>query len=953
MVVTGETDPLAEGARYLWIGRLKPVRLALRTVALLLLLTGVSIAQQRGVEVRPAGQELFEAVPPNVVTTSFVVTNISPQELEFVSEVQIPEGWRLVTEPFPFRLVPDGSEIRLLGFFVPQTAPAGRYAISYRVRSSRYPAVSDLARIFVVVRPVTELAAHLLEAPQSVIAGDSYTARFSITNQSNTSNRILIRVQSGAGLPARAEPEVLTLAAGQSAETRIVVATDARIKKGFKHFLRLTAQAAGDPDLAGQAACTVDVIARTAGEVDLYHRIASQITLRTLHRRDEREGTGFQGEFSGAGSLDEKGDRQIDFLFRGPDTLADYPTFGELDRYSFAYRSQALDLLCGDQYYHLSRLTEPSLDAMGTGMRASLGQLSLGGYRIKTRKIDPEEEQSALHVDYRFNDRYRIGANLLEKRSEGDSGRIGSMQGRLSPFDDVTIEFEAACGKEGDQHDNGYWLSLDGSCPRGGTYRAEYIYAGPDFPGYYQDRNYFSGSFSLPVIDRLTATVTYRQEENNLDLDLSEESAIRYRYGLLSLVYRFRPRTSIAVETSYRSRQDRLPESPSDCRWLTFKSRVTQSFKAFFFNVSAEGGKVQDRLANRTGHVSVYEGSAYFSPSAGQTYGSYVRYSDQGYFDESDKPSLTTGLNGSWQIGRKTTFKLKAERYDYIGTDSGDRYIFDASLSYPIRGKYRASAHGRHVRYRKDSQQDNETAFLVEFSIPFGLPVGRKKSVGMLRGNVRDQETGRPMADTILRLNGVAAVTDGSGDFVSPGLKPGKYQLDVDGASIGIERVPVQKTPLEVDIHGGAVSSVAIGVTRSASLAGRVVVCESAQAVEIPGKRRFVKGGHSASSRAAETGQNKMSGLGGVLLELGNGTERWRVLSDRNGSFSFQGLRPGKWTFRAQSAHLPVYHYLEKDTFEIELAPGQRQEVRLRVLPKKRAIRMIEEGRTIIEEKKG
>ena len=47
---------------------------------------------------------------------------------------------------------------------------------------------------------------------------------------------------------------------------------------------------------------------------------------------------------------------------------------------------------------------------------------------------------------------------------------------------------------------------------------------------------------------------------------------------------------------------------------------------------------------------------------------------------------------------------------------------------------------------------------------------------------------------------------------------------------------------------------------------------------------------------------------------------------------------------------MPQYHYLEKDTFEIELAPGEKKEILIRVLPRKRTIQMIEEGETLIEE---
>ena len=74
------------------------------------------------------------------------------------------------------------------------------------------------------------------------------------------------------------------------------------------------------------------------------------------------------------------------------------------------------------------------------------------------------------------------------------------------------------------------------------------------------------------------------------------------------------------------------------------------------------------------------------------------------------------------------------------------------------------------------------------------------------------------------------------------------------------------------------------------------------------------------------------------------------MLTDRKGRFSFDDVRPGQWTLAVHADNLPEYHYLEKDTFEIELAPGDKKELLVRVLPRKRTIQVIEEGGTLIEE---
>lgn len=272
------------------------------------------------------------------------------------------------------------------------------------------------------------------------------------------------------------------------------------------------------------------------------------------------------------------------------------------------------------------------------------------------------------------------------------------------------------------------------------------------------------------------------------------------------------------------------------------------------------------------------------------------------------------------------------------------------ALSYLFPNKRRIYARGRHTFYGRDSNQEDETAFIVEFTIPFGLPVGRKKSVGMLEGYVQDHETGQPIPNAILRLNGATAVTDNDGKFTFPALKPGTFYLNVDRASIGIERIPVQKTPLEVSIKGGKEESVNIEIIKSADFTGKIRVYEFAKEDGLQKGFAFDKAVKKAIRENGKEEMVEVRGLANVLLEFKSKLETWRVLTDRKGRFGFNDIRPGQWTLTVHAANLPEYHYLEQDIFQIELAPGEKKELLIRVLPRKRTIQIIEQGEILIEE---
>jgi len=81
-----------------------------------------------------------------------------------------------------------------------------------------------------------------------------------------------------------------------------------------------------------------------------------------------------------------------------------------------------------------------------------------------------------------------------------------------------------------------------------------------------------------------------------------------------------------------------------------------------------------------------------------------------------------------------------------------------------------------------------------------------------------------------------------------------------------------------------------------------------------------------------------------VLVELSNGEEVIRYLTDQNGKFLFESLRPGKWHLKVYDNNLPPYYYLETGEEDITLNSGQTMELVIKVLPLARKIKFIDNG---------
>ena len=113
---------------------------------------------------------------------------------------------------------------------------------------------------------------------------------------------------------------------------------------------------------------------------------------------------------------------------------------------------------------------------------------------------------------------------------------------------------------------------------------------------------------------------------------------------------------------------------------------------------------------------------------------------------------------------------------------------------------------------------------LLEYSIPLGMPVSRKTTVGKLRGR---SSTPKPAG----RGSGAwsSGPTTWPADrrerrihFQRPGARP--LPSDARFVRRGASKITLERTPLEVSVAGGRISECSIGLVTGASVEGRILV---------------------------------------------------------------------------------------------------------------------------------
>jgi diguanylate cyclase (GGDEF)-like protein len=904
-----------------------------------------------GVAVKVISPKLVETEPGKIITGSFSVYSNLPTEENFIEEINIPEGWQsIISHELPFKLMGKEKQVRIFAFLVPANYPAGRYQIKYTIRSQRYYGITDSTSFSVEVLPVAKLEILIEDKPEVVVAGEDYQARLRLINRGNSKTQIKLEIKGNCDYPVKIEPSEATLQAGKSQILRIEAKTDEKLNQRFIHILEVKAEAEGlkNGAVSVRQTVSVEIIPRITGEFDPYNRLPAQIQLVSV---GEDARNGFQVQFSGSGTIDQEKKKEVSFLFRGPDTQ-DKGIYGERDEYRFSYQDELLALHFGDRGYSLSPLTERYSYGRGAEVDVHSRGIEFGSFYSQSRWVEPEKRETGTYLEYQLNDKLSIRGNFLDKFSSDFHDNIYSIQAGMKS-NETALDLEYGLSesqREGRYSGNGYRANLEGNLFKYINYSFEKIYAEPKFFGYYNDCDYLSGTIAFPIYQRLLGNFSYHDYKNNLDLNPTEGTAKREKYYLGDVSYSFPFGTNVSLGYEGSRAEDCLLSTPYDYWKEALVFGLGQAFYKFNFQAFIKRGEFENKLSNcQKNGLEEYNIYAYFQPNQSQTYSLYTIV-DHTSFTATPERRKNAGISAKWNIKHNISFDLNYQKnnFDSEKAVQGDN-IF-SSFIYTMPFGHSLSLRG--CWFKSEEKKETEFSYSLIYTIPWNIPVSKRRDIGTIKGKVYDGEklAKMPIKNVILFANGATAVTDKNGNFIFPSLKPGTYSLWVDKKSIGLNRVTSEKLPITLEIKGGETIEIEIGVVTSCRISGRIIAFafknnkNSNNERTAPESKLFLTGTAETIDTNTTFKEDLMEagGLGNVLVEINNEKEVLQQLTDENGKFSFEGMRPGKWNLKIYENDWSADHYLEKNEFQIELKPGEENEIMLRALPRLRQIQILE-----------
>ncbi|MBN1781904.1 hypothetical protein JW948_12305 [bacterium] len=931
-------------------------------VLVLASLSTILLADDTDLEIRPMNETALETLPDRNVTAVFSVTNHMADAREFISEVDLPEGWKLISQNLPFELGENETDITLLSFYIPQSTPRGVYTLLYHIRCRQIPEIHSYIAYAVSVRPYLNYNLEILKAPQQVIAGDTYDVTLQLMNKSNVDDTIFVDITDSHGFVQNARMGPYFLEAGSSRSVDIGFRPDSGILHPQKHRTVFSLTRSRDTRPFTSVRVMVDIVPRIQGINDPFHRIPLEISAAFISQKldGKKAAAGYQGDIRGEGTLTEAGDSRLYCHFRGPDAYyRSLSVYAEREEYVAGYQSPRIGLHVGDRSYSLSDLTQFSRYGRGVEFNVRpFKKCTFGSFYQKSHWSGRGDRSAAAMLQYDATASLQSRLNWIQLKNHFGEGRILSLSNQYRWSGDSRAEVEYAYGTSvsGQASGSAFKTLLSGRI-KGSWIHVNWIYAAPDFMGYFRDTNYLTANLHTAISSKWRFQAVYNYTKKNIEQDTSRFDAPVSHMVRTGLDYYHNANIKADFTANYRSNRDRLNRF-FDYIEQSVRAQLSSRVADMSLSVSGEWGTVHNNIYHNRSAMSRYGLTALYKYREVNILSGFLQYENSNRFSADKRRSVIAGFNINALLGGKTRLNFQWQNDYSLEEYYSDRNTMNLAVRHMLPFGHHIQIKGRRTLL-KYSKNRTDLAFLAEYLIPLGVPVSRRQDLCIVRGRVVDVETQQPLKNLVIHINGSTAATDRNGHFGFYNLTEKTYYLTIDKSSMGMNKVTVKPLPLEITtVRGGEGQYVEIGVIRSGALSGRVLLAKNTAGTDSADQGLFLMGSKTSGKSSNGSGHREladsttMQTLANIVVEMSRGDEVIRRVTDAGGRFVFEELRPGKWQVRCIDKYLPEYHQMEKSVIEVDIEPGEGVSLDIHIVPKRRAIRMLRESEMIVKEKR-
>ncbi len=856
--------------------------------------------------------------PGSVVVRRIVVTYNGSGPAEFTATIQLPSGFRLLSGSQVLNFQRPGTDLLLVSFKIPTNAVAGDYSGILRLEAAR-GGFAELAMPFKIL-PVMKLRTTLLEQPDYLLAGAAYRVVFACANDGNVSLTADAKASSSAGFDIRLEATRFALLPGETKRLAVIIATPLDLYTQVKNIVVLDLRAVEDELIKASSTSVVDIIPRTTGKESRYNYIPGKVSAQGVFQHGASDVYGLQAQITGQGYLDESESTQLYFQVRQPLTGVG-TLIADQHEYFIKVTGTDYSTALGTQFFSLSPLIESSQYGTGVSVSKTFGPLTFSAFTMDNLLDGRNETRSGGKINYRFKDWGVAAFNVMDADDDG-RWSAGSLEGHFLTPSGNRLEWEYASSTER-RSDDALFASLGGSTDNF-SYFLKYLRADPLYRGSIEDIGQAIASFTFSPMRTVQLNAMISSRENRL-YQVFPDRLDSSQVGLSRSATKGTRISADFLSNAERKREE-MPAYFAERE--SFRIGMQQKTGAVDFGVSYEIGTRYDyaelyrTFTERLNTSFNLEAGALGDVKA--SLGFVFRDAESTKVPNSDV-ALTWEKKLNSRTGVSAMYRtVNSQQSFYQGADTLSlkmNMLFPDQSDLAITATYGPS---------RISGLKEDFSVTIGYSSPLQMPVSVKKNTGRVEGKVTDAETGKALPDVLLRIGSSVAATDAFGHYQFHSLFPGVQRLYIDPASLPAGFIPAENMPMEIMIDSSAVEK-NILVTKASTIKGRIIVYRFDQ-------------NYSQTRIDAAPAYVDPQGMAGILLTVeGPGGSR-KALSSDDGSFMFPPLKQGHWTLKVPASAIQEGAFAEKTSFEFNLGPGQMDELTIKIYPKARQIRFIDQG---------
>ena len=849
----------------------------------------------------------------------------------------------------------------------------------------------------ITVLPIYKL--EIMSVPQSntlyILAGEEYSTEFTLLNTGNAPEQIALTATDSEGFPVSISKKSLFLQPGASQNVQLKIKTPFDLSHVKEERITLMADIinAAKEDRIFYHYHTMQIIPHISGNPDVYHHIPSRLSLEY-----QQEGK-MEVNIYGDGYLKDNSHSKINYALNlNPISSSNSASLEDCDysmhlitednqEYTLAlnqFSSTLSPLLRNDFFhrggimgnwkndrYHLSAYYNSDIHEESEPFQSEKGYiLSLGGIpfengwefdlnylntelmagnsSILPENVSPNEEFFNPHITNIFS---------LEIKKKDLFSHLFFPDNPL--FANSNLELEYAQAQVDHNQSSAFRSRINGQL-KSINFAFSTLYTEPDYPGELNDIHYQNIDISTKIGENMTLGWQLKKQKqiSSQDLKLSNHFTLYYQNNNNRLFLLYQHSTE---EEVFNLKNQNL-----------YQLYYNHQQKHLDFQTCYQLKTIDDTCNNQLNEYQKYYLSADYHPNSRQSYQlSYyselnsipdflqnreLQFSAQFAFNKNNtlsaicsfgQPVLSydnLNINLSYQHEFTNGFNVElGQVYAYKKETNNPSNDFELSLSPYIGAAYRhqfsndstLSFKGQYSLFSKTFSEGIDL-FEIAYQIPFGLPLGHKKDIGVIKGKIFFSENPQlsGVKNIIVKCNHLTTITDDQGYFIFQGLKSGEYILQLDQASLPENYITTKKMPIKMIIKKGEKQTVDTGICRKALLQGEITRYDFPSAALTSADSLVKKGGiHHLNIylRNKDTGEIRNS------------------ITDRAGHFIFPDIRPGHWVFSIINLQLPSSYYIENYPKEFILEPGEIRKVKINILPYKRNIKMIEDVHDILK----